>query len=357
MKKIIALLLAMLVVLSMAACGTDNENNIAEPNQSQGTNENNSVATGDSTGNPSEKEMKYPLPELKPDGEHSIDLESEQVIYDKNDIKITYESYTEGFFGYELNVVIENNGFDNLNFVPYDAIINGMTFGCGSSISEPIAKGETIECTISVYTSALSLTDEYNAEVLKDGIKCFDLQFGFYDGDNVYGSPTTLIDNNVLYSFTKGEHDHRNDTRLIKGELIYEIDEMAIYLGKTFEEIPDKYYSEMTIINKTSKNIMVSSGIECIYTTAPVIRHFTTILGLNSYVAPNSYVTGKVYIDEEYSDLDMVELIMDKQCYYATPIDTCLNEDDCIDDNGWEGLEKMNCFAEKLNVPITVNKK
>ena len=58
MKKIIALLLAMLVVLSMAACGTDNENNIAEPNQSQGTNENNSVATGDSTGNPSEKEMK-----------------------------------------------------------------------------------------------------------------------------------------------------------------------------------------------------------------------------------------------------------------------------------------------------------
>lgn len=355
MKKIIALLLAMLVVLSMAACGTDNENNIAEPNQSQGTNENNSVATGDSTGNPSEKEMKYPLPELKPDGEHSVDLSADQVIYDKDGIKVTYKGIEVGRYGYAMNVAIENNKEDNLHFMPCSAVINGVSMSPWFDTDvDLIAKGETIEGI--VWIDIFSPAEEINYDVAN--IKCFDFYFGFYTGEMVYGATQTIVDNNVLYSFTKGEHDHRNDERKIVGELIYENNEMAIYLNKTFEEIPDKYYSYMTIVNKTNRTIYFSSFVECRYTSAPIMPHFTFVFDTEDYIAPNSYVANRVYIDEEHSSLDMIELIFKKQCYYATIVDDAVKpEQDVIGDEGILSFEKMNCFYDRITVPITVNKK
>jgi hypothetical protein len=174
----------------------------------------------------------------------------------------------------------------------------------------------------------------------------------------MYGDVQTMIDNNVHYSFTKGEHDHRNDARNILGELIYENDEIAIYMEKTFEEIPDKYYSRMSIVNKTNRTILIDSFIECRYTTAPVRAHYTTLNGMGGSIAPNSYVSNEVYIVEEWSSLDMNELVFKKQCYYATAVDTGVApEQDTIGDDGILAFEKMNCFYDKINVSITVNKK
>ena len=119
MKKILTLVLAMLMVLSLTACGADKDNNTAEPNQSQGAGENNSKPTESGTTQPSGKEeMKYPLPELKADGTYSVDFSADQIIYDKNDIKVTYKEIQVDYFGYALSVVIENvKSVDNSNIV------------------------------------------------------------------------------------------------------------------------------------------------------------------------------------------------------------------------------------------------
>jgi hypothetical protein len=299
--------------------------------------------------------MKYPLPELKADGTYSVELSGDQIIYDKNDIKVTYKGIQVGFFGYELSVVIENNKEDNLHFMPCAAVVNGVSMSVWFEIdNELIAKGETVEGTL--WVSYENPVEEYAYDIAS--IKCFDLYFGFYSGGNMYGDVQTMIDNNVHYSFTRGEHDHRNDARNILGELIYENDEIAIYMEKTFEEIPDKYYSRMSIVNKTNRTILIDSFIECRYTTAPVRAHYTTLIGMVGSIAPNSYVSNEVYIVEEWSSLDMNELIFQKRCYYATVVDTYVApEQDTIGDDGILAFEKMNCFYDKINVSITVNKK
>lgn len=357
LKKVLCLILAILTLTTLCACGTE-ANNSAEPNQSQMAGENNSAANENGAAEHTGKEeMKYPLPERKADGTYSVDLDSEQVIYDKNGIKVTYMGYVIGGVfnhkNYELTVLVENNGAENLRFEPYAAVLNGMTFGTYTSLgTEPIAKGTTQECIITVSHNDWNIGDE----IMAQEIKCFELHFGFFDGSNVYGTPQTLIDNNVVYSFTKGEHDHRNDERLVKGELVYENEEIAIYLEKTFNEIPDKYYSNVTIINKTNRTIRISGGVECRYTVAPASPHYDVLIGFGGLIAPNSYYTSEVYLDEEWSDLDMNEIILDGHFYYATHVDTAVHEDDLVDEEGHEGLEKMNCFGEKVEIPVTVMK-
>ena len=356
MKKIFTLVLAMLMVLSMVACGADTTNTPSVSDNSQSAGENNSTPTDNSTTNSSEKEeMKYPLPELKADGTYSVDFSADQIIYDKNDIKVTYKEIQVDYFGYALSVVIENNKEDNLHFMPCAAVINGVSMSVWFEIdNELIAKGETVEGTL--WVSYENPVEEYTYDVAS--IKCFDLYFGFYSGGNMYGDVQTVIDNNVHYSFTKGEHDHRNDVRNILGELVYENDEIAIYLDKNFEEIPDKYYSCMTIVNKTNRTIRLDGLVECRYTTAPARAHYTVLNCAADYIAPNSYVSNKVYINEEHSSLDMNELVFKKQCYYATHVDDCVApEQDTIGDDGILAFEKMNCFYDKINVNISVNKK
>lgn len=358
LKKAICLILAILTLTTLCACGAEADNNARQPDHVQMTGQNDSVSTENNAPEAAEKEeMKYPLPELKADGAYSVDLDSEQVIYDKNGIKVTYMGYgVGGFFNhknYELTVLVENNAVENLRFEPYAAVLNGMSFKTHTDLgTEPIAKGDTKECIITVSHDDWNIGDE----MMEQEIRCFELHFGFFDGSNVYGTPQTLIDNNVVYSFTKGEHDHRNDDRMVKGELVYENEEIAIYLEKTFIEIPDKYYSNVTIINKTSRTICVNGGIECRYTVAPASPHYDFLNGLGCTVAPNSYYTSEVVLDEEWSSLDMNEIVLDGHFYYATYVDTAVHEDDLVDEEGHEGLEKMNCFGEKVAVPVTVIK-
>ena len=356
MKKILTLVLAILMVLSLAACGADADNQATTPDSGKETVENNSKPTESGTTQPSGKEeMKYPLPELKADGTYAVDFSADQIIYDKNDIKVTYKNIQVDYYGYAISVVIENNKEDNLHFMPCAAVVNGVSMSVWFEIdNELIAKGETVEGTL--WVSYENPVEEYAYDVAS--IKCFDLYFGFYSGGNMYGDVQTMIDNNVHYSFTNGEHDHRNDVRNIVGELVYENDEIAIYLEKTFEEIPDKYYSCMTIVNKTNRTIRLDGSVECRYTTAPARAHYTALNCVANYIAPNSYVSNKVYINEEHSSLDMNELVFKKQCYYATLVDDYVApEQDTIGDDGILAFEKMNCFYDKINVSISVNKK
>lgn len=343
------------MVLSLTACGGNDTNTPSKPEKPNIENTTPDKENDNGAMKPSDaEELKYPLPELIPDGEYSVDLSADQILYDKDGIKVTYKGIEVGNYGYGMKVVIENNKEDNLHFVPCSAVVNGVSMGAWLETDvDLIAKGETIEGTVWIDVSHPA--EEIAHDVAN--IKCFDFYFGFFTGGMVYGDVQTAIDNNVLYSFTKGQHDHRNDEREIVGELIYENDEMAIYLEKTFEEIPDKYYSYMTMVNKTSRTIYFSSFVECRYNTAPIMPHYTSILCAENYIAPNSYVASRVYIDEEHSSLDMIELIFKKQCYYATIVDDCVKpEQDVIGDEGILSFEKMNCFYDKINAPITVIK-
>ena len=356
MKKIICLILAAMMILSLTACGGDKSDAPTKPSKPgiENTTPEKENDNGAMKPSPDDEELKYPLPELVPDGEYSVDLSADQVIYDKDGIKVTYKGLDVGMYGYKMDVIIENNKEDNLHFMPCSAVINGVNMSPWFDTDvDLIAKGETLEGI--VWMDVFSPAEEINYDVAN--IKCFDFYFGFYTGEMIYGATQTVIDNNVLYSFTKGQHDHRNDERKIVGELIYENDEMAIYLEKTFEEIPDKYYSYMTYVNKTSRTICIDSFVECRYNSAPVRPHYTAILGDENYIAPNSYVASRVYIDEEHSSLDMIELIFKKQCYYATLVyDAVKPEQDVIDYEGIISFEKMNCFYDRINVNINVIK-
>ena len=338
MKKMLTFALAALLALSMAACGTD-----AAPETP--VTETNIPAT--SAPIPTEQEESIPA-----DGEYHVALNEAAVIYDQNGIRVTYKSAAMDNFGLNLIVEVENRSTENLHFVPYGAVVNGMTFSASYWEDEPMALNETRECT--VYIELFDTINDYRMEL--DAIRCLDLHYGFYAGENIYGAPQTLIANNLSYCFTKGQHDHRNDQRQIFGELVYESSELAIYMERNFRETSDKYYSRMTVINKTNRTISLGGVVECRYNVAPARPHYTTLVCMPEQVAAHSYVSSIVYLEEEWSGLDMTQLILSKQCYYATWLDHMLTEDDCIDENGIEGLEKMDCFYDRITVSVTVEK-
>ena len=338
MKKILTLVLAMLMVLSMAACGTDADNQATTPDSGKETVENNSQASDNTTTNKENESENDLLPELLPDGEYSVNLDQEKVIYDNEGIKITYTgmAFNVGLCD-EVYFKVENNTDNYICFLPDSVVWNGISFSASNSTP-------TAAHTTEVVTVLAALSSEREKLISsKEEIMCFDITFSILGEANEYGTSGTPVANGVTFVFTEGQHDHRNDNRILNGELIFENEEVALYVENKFVKKGDKFYSSFAIINKTNEPISFSGRAECRYVVAPVTPHYAMVEGMSAQLSANSYFTGVFCFKDEHDTLEMNEIIFILSGYKATNMDYVIALD-------YEDFAKCNFDEERVSI-------
>lgn len=113
MKRTVAIILALILALSLVACGGSSGGEVKEPSN---------VITGNNTEDTQQGEQSE-KPEEPAKTEVTI---SEAVLVDEAGVKITAKSLaTDGFFGPEIKLLIENNSGKDLTFQCRNASVNG----------------------------------------------------------------------------------------------------------------------------------------------------------------------------------------------------------------------------------------
>lgn len=337
MKKILTLVLAMLMVLSLAACGANADNETTTPDSGKETVENNSQVSDNTTTNKDNENKNDLLPELLPDGEYRVNLDQEKVIYDNEGVKITYTglAFNTGLFD-EVYFKVENNTNNYICFMPDSVVWNGISLT--ASNTTPTAPNTT-----EVVAAVILSSERENLISSKEEIKCFDITFSVLGEANEYGTSGTPVANGVTVVFTEGQHDHRNDNRILNGDLIFENEEVALYVENKFVKKGDKFYSNFTIVNKTNEPISFSGRAECRYVVAPVTPHYAMVEGMVAHLSANSYFTGVFCFEDEHDTLEMNEIIFILSGYKATQMDHVIAFDN-------EELTKCNFNDERVSI-------
>ncbi len=155
MKQLLSFLMALMVVFSFAACG----------NGDDADEESKKVASGAEKGG---SEAVSLVPE-----DVTVD---EQVIYDANDVKVTVKDINyDGYFGPELNVLIENNTEGDITVCTSESTVNGLVVDC--SLYCDVPAGKKANDTILLDSTGL---ERSGIEIIKD------IEFVLYATDTEY---------------------------------------------------------------------------------------------------------------------------------------------------------------------------
>lgn len=139
MKRKIALFFAIVLAMSLSACGGTSDNEVQEP--SNVTTENGSV------------DAQQGESEETPVSEATID---EAILVDKSGVKITAKSLeTEGIFGPEIKLLIENNSGQDLTFQCRNSSVNG--YMVETMMSVDVVNGKKANDSITFMSSDLEM--------------------------------------------------------------------------------------------------------------------------------------------------------------------------------------------------------
>lgn len=182
MRKIISLMLALLLVLSLAACGSTNEGGSTDtPTSTPATDSQPETDSGDDD----------PQIEVDPLEFKKTATIEETVLVDESGVKITAKELTYGNYAAELTLVIENNSDKDLSF-----IANSIGYSCNSingyMVSEgylncDVAAGKKANDTISIGYDTLMLYGIYEIADIEIG---FDISDDDYN--HTYTGPRTI---------------------------------------------------------------------------------------------------------------------------------------------------------------------
>lgn len=154
MKKIICFILATLLVMSIASCGTGSNEDIKKPANVSGdtsTNENTTGGSGETEDNAQPSETGNSSTE---NSERDVFIE-ETVLLDEAGVKITAKSISmDELFGPEIKLLIENNSGTNLTFQCRYSCVNGYMIE--NMMSVDVADGKKANDTITLSSSGLS---------------------------------------------------------------------------------------------------------------------------------------------------------------------------------------------------------
>ena len=113
MKRMLAIIIALILAMSLVACGGSSSGEVKEPSN---------VATGN---NPEDTQQGEQAEKTEEPEEAGVTI-SEAVLVDEAGVKITAKSLaTDGFFGPEIKLLIENNSGKDLTFQCRNASVNG----------------------------------------------------------------------------------------------------------------------------------------------------------------------------------------------------------------------------------------
>ena len=175
--------------------------------------------------------------------ENAVTLD-ETVIYDGNDIKITATGIKEdSFFGPELNLLIENNGTQNIVVQPDYCLVNGyMMYGLMSS---DVAAGKKNNDTLDFSGSTLKACGI-------DQIADIRLRLTVIDGDS--WMPLFKTDEISLQTSAAGTYTQTYDD---SGEVIYDTNGIKVVAKSADDEFLGKgvvFYLE----NNTDRHVVVN---------------------------------------------------------------------------------------------------
>lgn len=172
MRKIISLMLALLLVLSMAACGSTNEGGSTDA--STGT----PATDSQPEANPSDDD---PQIEVEPREFKKTATIEETVLVDENGVKITAKELTYGNYAAELTLVIENNSEKDLSF-----IANSIGYSCNSINGYMVPEGY-LNCDVAAGKKANdTISIGYDTLMLYGIYEIADIEIGFDISDDDY---------------------------------------------------------------------------------------------------------------------------------------------------------------------------
>lgn len=194
MKKIFALLLSLLMVFSLVACGTDTE--LQAPNDVNG------VTTTPAT-----------------DNAPTTATISEMVLLDQDGIKITAKSLDlEGWMGPEIKVLIENNTDKNLSFQTRSSSVNG--YMVETMFHTEVAAGKKVNESIVLSSSDLELCGITNLATIEFSFHIFYTEtWNEYLDTDIITINTSLADTHVQNYDASGDvaYDVNGIKIVIKG--------------------------------------------------------------------------------------------------------------------------------------------
>ncbi len=241
MKKILALLLAIVITLSIiiACTGNTSPNDTNEPSETEENSEKQNESMNDTSQSPSNNDNTSP-----------ITFEGTVVVdNDSCSIKIT-EIDPDNIWGYTLKVEIENKSADKtLRFSVEDAAVNGVQ--CDPLFSAEVAAGKKAKDEISFYDSTLE----------KNGIVNYtdiELSFRVSDSDDWSSDPVARETVHIYpYGESKAElyvRDRKSsDNVIVDNEYV-----TVIVIGYRTDKIWG-YAADLFLLNKTDSKVMFSA--------------------------------------------------------------------------------------------------
>ena len=184
MKKFISILMTLLLMLSLAACGVTNE--ATEADDPASTSSAGEQATGDNIGDETDPTEDEPEITYEPREFNKSATIEETVLVDANGVKITATELTYNNYSAELELVIENNSDKDLSF-----IANSIGYSCNSINGYMVPEGY-LNCDVAAGKKANdTISISYNTLMLYGIFEIADIEIGFDISDDDYNHTYT----------------------------------------------------------------------------------------------------------------------------------------------------------------------
>lgn len=272
MKKVISILLAMLLLVSMTACGTSGNN--ANNDDPGSTPSSDSQPVADTTGKDDDDDA--PQISFEPREFSKSATIEETVLVDENGVKITATELAYGNYAAELTLVIENNSDKNLSF-----IANSVGYSCNSVNGYMIPEGY-LNCDVAAGKKANdSISISYDTLMLYGIFEIADIEIGFdisdEDYNHTYTGPRTIL-TTAADSYDYDTPVYRENITSKESQAEYDYSVPYFSADAVYEENGLVIASQAVMENKDGESILL---LEIVNTTDEIVGVSTTNIDIN----------------------------------------------------------------------------
>lgn len=269
MRKIISLLLVLLLVFSLVACGNINESNSTDTPTSTPTAD--SEPSGNETPTDDESHIDFEPREFK----KTATIE-ETVLVDESGVKITAKELTYSNYAAELTLVIENNSDKDLSF-----IANSTGYSCNSINGYMVPEGY-LNCDVAAGKKASdTISIGYDTLMLYGIYEIADIEIGFDISDDDYNHTYTgprTIQTTAVDSYNYETPYYRENIASKESQAEYDYSVPYFSADAVYEESGLVIASQAVMENKDGESILL---LEVVNTTDEIVGVSTTNIDIN----------------------------------------------------------------------------
>ena len=270
MKKILSILLALLLLISMTACDTSSNN--TDNNDSGNTFVDSQPAT-DGAGADKNDDAQVTVNPREFNKSATIE---ETVLVDEYGVKITAKELTYGNYAAELTLVIENNSDKDLSF-----IANSVGYSCNSVNGYMVPDGY-LNCDVAAGKKANdTISISYDTLMLYGIFEIADIEIGFDISDDNYNHTYTgprTIQTTAVDSYNYKTPCYRENIAGKESQAEYDYSVPYFSADAVYEESGLVIASQAVMDNKDGDSILL---LEIVNTTDEIVGVSTTNIDIN----------------------------------------------------------------------------